>query len=300
MLSWSDDEILRQNAFAYLRLKRDLGGGVIRYEDVFDFEFRGTRIALMDPQRGIRKPRQLEAALSFRTVFSAKPDERPYDDEPGADGFLRYKWRGTDPNHPENRALRVAQRQQLELIWFNGVAQGLYLPVFPVWLVAEEPEEHQFVVALDRVELEEWTPTADNPLLRRYAETVTQQRIHQPMFRARVLSAYANKCTVCRFKHRALLDAAHIKPDSEGGEPVVTNGLSLCRIHHGAYDENLIGISPDYRIEVRPDVLEETDGPTLQYSIKEMHQQRIELPRQRAARPSRELLAERFERFQTP
>ena len=58
------------------------------------------RIPLMDHQRGIRKPKQLSAALSIRTVHASNPQARPYDDDVGQDGFLRYKWRGTDPNHP--------------------------------------------------------------------------------------------------------------------------------------------------------------------------------------------------------
>ena len=43
-----------------------------------------------------------------------------------------------------------------------------------------------------------------------------------------------------------LLDAAHILPDRHPkGEPIVTNGLGLCTIHHSAYDANIIGIDPD-------------------------------------------------------
>jgi putative restriction endonuclease len=46
--------------------------------------------------------------------------------------------------------------------------------------------------------------------------------------------------------------------------------MSLCKIHHGAYDADIIGISPDYTIRVRESVLATFDGPTLQHSIKEM------------------------------
>jgi putative restriction endonuclease len=48
----------------------------------------------MATQQGIWKPKQLAAALSFRTVYARDPNHRPYDDEEGPDGFLRYKWRG--------------------------------------------------------------------------------------------------------------------------------------------------------------------------------------------------------------
>ena len=35
------------------------------------------------------------------------------------------------------------------LAWFVGAARGVYVPIYPVWLVGEEPAEHQFVLALD-------------------------------------------------------------------------------------------------------------------------------------------------------
>ncbi|MBN2352090.1 MAG: HNH endonuclease, partial [Spirochaetales bacterium] len=62
--------------------------------------------------------------------------------------------------------------------------------------------------------------------------------------------AYSRSCTVCRLKHPELLDAAHIIPDAEeSGEPVIPNGLALCKIHHSAYDKNIIGITPDYELK---------------------------------------------------
>jgi len=59
-------------------------------------------------------------------------------------------------------------------------------------------------------------------------------------------------------------DAAHIKEDSDGGEPVVPNGIAMCAIHHRAFDSFVLGVRPDSVIEVRRDVLDEVDGPTLQ------------------------------------
>ena len=50
---------------------------------------------------------------------------------------------------------------------------------------------------------------------------------------------------MCRLHHGALLDAAHIVPDGQPkAEPVVPDGLALCKIDHAAYDENLIGVRP--------------------------------------------------------
>jgi putative restriction endonuclease len=78
---------------------------------------------------------------------------------------------------------------------------------------------------------------------------------------------------------------------------VVTNGIAMCKIHHAAFDSFLIAVRPDYAIEVRRDVLDEEDGPTLRYALQGLHGSAIELPRQRAARPARELLEERYAAF---
>lgn len=295
------DERLRSAAFAYLRALQLRTGGPVRYDDVAKFEFEGQRITLLDRQRGIRKPAVLDAALSFRTVHAPKPELRPYDDAPGPDGYLRYKYRGTDATHAENRAMRVALTEQLPLIWFQGIDTGLYLPIFPVWLTGEEPEEHQFVVALDLEQMREWqagVAEAEPELTRAYAERVVKERLHQPVFRARVLAAYETKCALCNLALPQLLEAAHIRSDSQGGEPVVTNGIAMCRIHHGAFDSWILGIDPNSVVHISDRVLAQSDGPTLQYAIQGVHGTTIASPVRRAARPDRDLLAERFEQFQ--
>ncbi|MGI8938909.1 MAG: HNH endonuclease [Iamia sp.] len=295
------DSRLRTAAFEYLRALELETGGPVRFADVSQFYIDGERITLMDRQRGIRKPAILDAALSFRTVHADRPDQRPYDDAPGPDGYLRYKWRGTDPQHAENCALRAAFDRELPLIWFHGIQSGWYLPLYPVFLVGEEPGLHQFVVALDEDQMERWQAVGgDVPteLSRRYANRVVMSRLHQPLFRARVLAAYESRCSVCNLRHQQLLDAAHIRADRDGGEPVVPNGISMCKIHHAAYDANLLGVDPDCRVVIRPDLLDERDGPTLRHALQELHRSSLQLPRSRAAMPDRDLLAERFEVFQ--
>ncbi len=286
-------------AFAYLdRLSRSQGG-VVGSADLLGFSFDGQPFRLMAPQQGIWKPRQLEAALSIRTVHAARPDLRPYDDSPGPDGWPRYKWRENDPNQADNRALRRAMELRRPLIWFRGVARSTYLPTYPVWLVHEEPALQQFVVVPDGDAADLWADAelALLPAQRRYAERLVQQRLHQPLFRERVLLAYSGRCALCRLRHRELLDAAHILADADGGEPVVPNGIAMCKIHHAAFDNWIFGIRPDYRIEVSSDVLAEHDGPTLRHALQEIHGAVLEVPRSVRARPDTTRLEERFERF---
>jgi putative restriction endonuclease len=125
-----------------------------------------------------------------------------------------------------------------------------------------------------------------------------KQRLHQPAFRARVISAYETKCAICRLGHGRLLDAAHITPDSdETSSTSVSNGLSLCKIHHTAYDINILGIDPNYTVHVRPDILAEKDGPMLEHGIKEMDKTRLWVPSSVGDKPAPARLEARFKEF---
>ena len=122
--------------------------------------------------------------------------------------------------------------------------------------------------------------------------------MHQARFRERVIRAYGSQCAICGLSYGELLDAAHIIPDNEpSGEPIVPNGLALCRLHHAAFDRYFMGVRPDYIIEVRPDILEDSDGPTLQHAIQGLHGQSIFLPKKADQRPSKERLSFRYKRF---
>ena len=103
--------------------------------------------------------------------------------------------------------------------------------------------------------------------------------------------------TIGGLKELRLLDAAHIVGDAQpGGEPLVSNGLSLCSIHHRAFDQNLVGISPDYEVHVSRNLLEDEDGPMLEL-LKTFHREPSIGSSRQAWRPDREQLAVRFERF---
>lgn len=274
------------------------GSQAISYDDLARFTFEGRRVPLMDPQRGIRKPAHLAAALSMRTRYTPSGQTPPYDDAPGPDGLLRYKYRGPDPGHPENVALRRAHEKALPLIWFVAAAPGAYVPIYPVWIVGDEPQLLQFVVAFDVAQRFVSVGDPADELQRRYVERLTRQRLHQPVFRAQVLRAYEMKCAMCMLRLPTLLDAAHILPDGHPrGGPVVPNGLSLCKMHHAAYDENFIGIRPDLVVEVRRDVQRQTDGPMLLHGLQEMAGARLIRPRSRSAQPDVGRLEERYEEF---
>ena len=113
------------------------------------------------------------------------------------------------------------------------------------------------------------------------------------------MRAYGTKCAVCSLGHRELLDAAHIIPDNQPrGLPIVPNGLAPCKIHHAAYDRNVLGIRPDYVVEIHSRLLDEIDGPMLRHGLQEHHAKPLmTVPHRRTDRPDPERLEERYAAF---
>jgi putative restriction endonuclease len=298
----AEDARLRREAIAWLTVRSNDGADALSTDEILDFTFDGEPFRLMDAQRGIRKPAVLPHALSIRTVHTPEGGRRPYDDAIGADGLVRYKWRGDDGGHAENRAIRDAMHARVPLIWFFGVATARYLPIFPVHVVGEEPHLQQFSLQVADLPVSLAHPEPDSPVeafTRRYVTAQTRRRLHQPVFRARVIQAYTTRCAVCALAHAPLLDAAHIAPDADpDGIAAVRNGLALCKIHHAAYDADILGISPDLVVDIRADVLAEIDGPMLRHGLQELHGSRLRIvPRSAGDRPDRDLLDSRWRRY---
>jgi putative restriction endonuclease len=271
---------------------------VTREQLANDFVIGGQRFPLVDRGRGIRKPMGWSAALSITTAAPKSGQPRPYADEEGLDGLHRYKLRRDQRGSAENEGLRVAMRDELPLLWLYGLKQGIFNAISPVYLTAEEPELDQFVLALkDQRRVQPGSHV--EAVLRRYLITETKRRLHQPVFASQVMLAYKTKCAVCTLGHRKLLDAAHIIPDSDPrGLPVIQNGLALCKIHHAAYDQNILGIRPDFVVEIHQRLLDEIDGPMLMHGLQGHHGERLrQLPSARAERPDTDRLQTRYLEF---
>lgn len=284
---------LRVEIMDWVRERAEANGGFLHRHELLSFRMGGRDLPLIDFSRGIRNPQGFLSTLSI--VQSA---DGPYDDAEAEDGLLHYAYRKGDPFGGDNRKLRNALETGMPLILFRKEVPNFYTPVMPVYVVDDEPENNAFLIALD----EAFRFMGDVRHLaepqREYARRLAKQRLHQPAFRTRVLLAYETRCAVCQLRHGSLLDAAHIVPDTEPlGVPTTPNGLALCKIHHAAYDQSMLGVSPDYRVAINRDVLEEIDGPMLKHGIQEMHGRELTLPARRGDRPSRELLAWRWERF---
>lgn len=291
-----EDRLIRLAAFRCLEdLQRTFGDAIPSSALRQGFVYHDERI-LFSAQQGIFKPRQMRLPLSIRTSA-----ENPYGDEMGGDGFLLYRYQGQDPNRHDNVWLRTCMREGVPLVYLHGLGAATYKAMWPVYIHGDDPGALTFTVAFDDPQMltPELTPDVVDDARRAYVTRLAVQRLHQAAFRHKVLAAYKTTCAVCRLReHSELLDAAHILPDTHPrGEPIVPNGLSLCKIHHAAYDANVVGIRPDLVVEVNRQVLMERDGPMLRHGLQELHGSRILVPRRTAEKPRPEFLSERYEEF---
>ena len=300
------DVQVRLAAFKFLDEQRAIfGGDLPRDVLVAGFRFSGERVPLVGPQ-GIFKPRALRRPIpiSITTAPLKLGKPRPYEDFEGPDGLLIYRYRGKDPGHHENAGMRLAMKEQIPLIYFEGIAVGWYSAAYPAYIVKDDPDTLSVTVAVDETATvgSKEMQVADRQIeaRRAYTTQTVRKRMHQDKFRHDVLSAYRESCAICTLKHRPLLEAAHIIPDRDfRGIPEVFNGLSLCKLHHAAFDSHIVGIRPKGLIvEVREDILKEEDGPMLIHGIQQCHgKPLVILPRREAQKPRLEFLEERYELF---
>jgi putative restriction endonuclease len=287
------ERALRTRIISWVQNHAEANGGFLRRDELLGFRIDDQKLPIIDYSRGIRNPAVFESTLSIVSATNG-----PYDDTESDDGLLHYAYREGDPWSGDNRKLRNAMTTGVPLILFRKEVPNIYTPVAPVYVVEDYPEDRTFIIALDesfnRVEDLKHMTEAD----RQYARRLAKQRLHQPAFRTRVLVAYETRCAVCELRYGSLLDAAHIVPDSDRhGVPTVNNGLALCKIHHAAYDQNMLGVTPDFEVRIAHKLLAEIDGPMLKHGLQEMHGRPIQLPKRRADHPSPDLLAWRYERF---
>jgi len=300
------DHAVRLAAFDSVRALMDAAGHVTARDLSDGFEFQGVRIPLVNPRRGIFKPRQMRHVLSIKTVFPRVGARVWYDDQREAhrriyEGVesVEYAFMGSDTNAAENRWLYEAMVERIPIIYFLGVAPGIYHAMIPTFIVGWNADLLKATLAFGHPgEFTYRLPASGDD--RRYAMREAKQRLHQTSFREAVLAAYRGRCAFSGLPEPMLLDAAHIVPDAHElyGQPVVPNGLPVSKLHHAAFDRNLIGIDRDYRIHVAGRLLRLRDGPMLE-ALKGLDGGRIYLPARLQDRPDRERLALRFEQFRS-
>lgn len=298
------DTLMRLAAFEHVRRLGEIHDPLTAADLKPGFIFDGERIPLINPQRGIFRPRQMRFLLSIKTVVPRPGGRVWYDDQRDVhrqifegEETIDYAFMGDNPDAADNQRLREACENQIPVIYFIGIAPGRYHAELPVYITGWDPRTLKARVAFVTAD-HEYTAPPENAIERRYALREVQQRLHQDSFREAVLAAYGSRCAISRLPEPRLLDAAHIIVDSDAdfGQPVVPNGIPLSKLHHAAFDAHLIGIDPDYRLHVSDHLLIQNDGPMLD-ALKRLNGELIHLPNRRKDYPDRDRLAQRFEIF---
>ena len=298
------DTLMRTAAFDHVRRLSEVHDHLTANELSPGFMFEGGRLPLVNPQRGIFKPRQMRYLLSIKTVFPRPGARVWYDDQREvhrqifeSEEAVEYAFMGQNPDAPDNQWLREAYENQIPVIYFLGIAPGCYQAIIPIFIAGWDrnalksrivfgvPDQGDIIVPQNEME-------------RRYSLRAVKQRLHQASFREAVITAYNGRCALSGLPERRLLDAAHIVSDKDErfGQPVVPNGLPLSKTHHAAFDAQLIGIDPDYRLHVSERLLGQHDGPMLE-ALKQLNGGTIHLPTRARDHPDRDRLALRFEWF---
>lgn len=280
-----DERKLREVALRWLEHRTEGGRHALSLDDLGDFD-GGFRLA--DSGAELWQPPGFETVLSIR-------DERDVSQgQVELDGL-----RLTPDSDVRVKQLAAAEEQRLPMIWFQSVGGGRYLPIYPLYVAGRTGRS--FLLSPDETfgRIPEEPQSALEVVMKRYVLAETKRRLHQPVFRAHILRAYGRRCAVCALGHVELLDAAHIIPDTdELGVPSVPNGMAMCKLHHSAYDSNILGITPHHKVEIAPRIMEEVDGPTLKHGLQGRHGQGLMvLPQSPFEWPDPHLLAQRYEQF---
>lgn len=301
----SDTEI-RLAAFDRLAMLCKVYGDDIPWGAIAEgFSVAGENILFANKVVGIFSPKQMvRGVLSIKTTKPRPGRVNVYEDQEGPDGDFIYSLQGDDPNNHYNRSLREALEDKAPLIYFHAVSSGVYKAIYPCFIESIDEKSMKCRVTVgqssdtDYVKIPESLLLMPDQIERRYAVREAKVRLHQATFREMVLSAYGRKCAMTSLPVPELLEAAHIIPDSHAdGISAVKNGLCLSRIHHRAFDSNLLGVTPDLRIEVSRRLLDMTDGPILEAGIKALHGKKIDTPKDEAMKPDPQLLERRYATF---
>lgn len=271
------------------------------------FELDGERVLLENQVKGIFKPRQMEfGALSIKTTMRRDGGVGIYNDHQLDDGFYHYSFENCGPKEKGNKLLWECYQNNQPFIYFHAVAPAVYKALWPCFITRfDETEsciwltigEQIFAVTETYSANDESQADEVKEFESRYRVRLSKQRLHQASFREQVLGAYKHRCAITGHPEPRLIEAAHIIPDSQVAVQSVANGIALSKNHHRAYDANLIGIDPDYKIHVSSVLHNMESNQYIQDSFLRFEGRSLKLPRSKASQPDRDSLAERFEVF---
>lgn len=255
-----------------LRWFQQHAGKEVTWQDLLNGPCR-----LVTSAKGIFKPKDLDYALSVRqTLDSPYPDEEPVFQD---DGSWTYRY------------AQEGQASDLERAYTNRgliACRDHKIPVGVLRQVSRKPAETRYLV-LGLATVESWEagiftlrstvlddaelsppsllhiasplePYGFDPALvqdarQKILREVVRRQGQKP-FRSGLLTAYQGRCAVTGCAVEPVLEAAHITPYLGPQTNKVTNGLLLRSDIHTLWDSGLLYLDADYRVRLKPPLIE--------------------------------------------
>jgi len=249
-------------------------------------------------QQGIFKPKQLgDGPLTIMSTLGSRYEDELLEDA----NRVRYDYapRSREYENDGMKRMMAARKPVILLMQVKAKPKPEYLVIAPLFIEGFDDGARQFALSTqpaDVADLDVEAVPVVREIQQAYGEVTVRTRLHQAHFRKDVLGVYRGRCCVCELRTRPLLQGAHIVPDSDAmGVPSVQNGLSLCALHHAAYDRDILRIDPDCRVKVELWWVKLGDRFG-RLALSEFDGRRILLPKQEEHRPDRAFLESRFGR----
>lgn len=297
--SAAEQKIIREDIFRWLDEQMvELESPIMSRAKLQTYMYQGHSIKLLNTSRGIQNPKELDTTLS---VMTSVRQDTGYIDEMLSERVIKYSLDSADPDKGSNKKLLSALDSGDPIIYFkpHDNKPGIFEAHYPVYVRSFDPIEKVVYLELE----EEFTVYGDPIKLvtnkEEYKKRIVKVRQNQQQFRAQVMYAYSAICSVCRLNQYTLIDAAHITPFKESTSVAhVSNGLALCKLHHAAYDQNLLGISQDYQIKIHDSLLLDNDpSESLRVNFIDLNGETLFVPGAAQLQPDRDRLKERFVSF---
>lgn len=154
---------------------------------------------------------------------------------------------------------------------------------------ASSPAPERSAVPLDPSLRAPAGPFVPDPAGPRYGTpSLLQRRLGQGAFRLAVTDGYGRRCAVSGERTLPILDAAHVRPYSEGGEHEISNGLLLRTDIHRLFDLGYVTVTEKGRFAVSARLKADFDNGTHYYA---MQGQELRAPKRGFAPPAPEALS---------
>lgn len=133
-------------------------------------------------------------------------------------------------------------------------------------------------------EVKDTTPSLtskDEPEIKEF-----KRKARNAAFSNNIKELYEYRCAVCGIKRfnkkgNPEVEAAHIYPKEKNGPDKLINGISLCKLHHWAFDNGLLSITDDYKVIVPTEINDDKNYE----DITKFRGQKILLPAKNQFKP---------------